>query len=98
TPQSGVDANRNGDTVDRTIVNPAGTFNVGSDVTALCSGGPCSQYTGAALAQHTVAYVAKNSNARYIRAQAGALANAGRNTLHMPGINNFDLSLAKRFN
>jgi hypothetical protein len=87
TPQSGVDANRNGDTVDRTIVNPAGTFNVGSDVTALKN-----------TRGDTVAYLAKNPNARYIRAQAGALANAGRNTLHMPGINNFDLSLAKRFN
>jgi hypothetical protein len=97
TPQSGTDSNGNGDTVDRTILNPAGQANLGSDVTALCSGGPCSQYTGAALTQHTVAYLAKNPNARYIRAQAGTFPTAGRNTLRMPGINNFDLSLAKRF-
>jgi hypothetical protein len=86
TPQSGVDANLNGDTVDRTIINPAGTANVGSDVTALKN-----------AKGDTVAYLATNPNARYIRAQKGAFANAGRNTLQMPGINNFDLSIAKNF-
>src|SRR5262249_35131108 len=86
TPQSGADANQNGDTVDRTIVNPAGTSNIGSDVTALKN-----------TAGSTVAYLAKNPNARYIKAQAGALTTAGRNTLEMPGINNWDMSLAKRF-
>ena len=82
-----MDSNQNGDTVDRTIINPAGTSNIGSNVTALknSSGG-------------TVAYLATNSNARYIRAAAGAYPNAGRNTLAMPGINNFDLSIAKKFN
>ena len=87
TPQSGADANLNGDTVDRTIINPAGDANTGSDVTALLNS-----------AGATVAYLAKNPNARYIRAQAGALTNAGRNTLRMPGINNFDLSIGKKFN
>ena len=46
----------------------------------------------------TVAYLANNPNARYITAGIGALPNAGRNTILMPGINNFDLSLAKKFN
>jgi hypothetical protein len=87
TPQSGDDANLNGDTVDRTIINPAGAANVGSDVTQLKNS------SGA-----VVAYLAKNPNARYIRAQLGALPTAGRNTLQMPGINNFDFSLAKKFN
>jgi hypothetical protein len=87
TPQSQADANLNGDTVDRTIINPSGTADVGSDVTALRNS-----------AGDTVAYLAKNPNARYIKANFGALPNAGRNTLGMPGINNFDLSLAKRFN
>src|ERR1700682_2516509 len=87
TPQSGADANQNGDTVDRTIINPAGIANAGSDVTALKNS------SGA-----TVGYLATNPNARYIRAKAGALTNAGRNTLQMPGINNFDLSLGKKFN
>jgi hypothetical protein len=87
TPQSGDDANLNGDTVDRTIVNPAGAANVGSGVTALRNS------SGA-----VVAYLANNPNARYIRAQLGAFPTAGRNTLQMPGINNFDFSLAKKFN
>jgi hypothetical protein len=46
----------------------------------------------------TVAYLATNPNARYITAGSGALANAGRNTIRMPGINNFDVSVAKKFN
>jgi hypothetical protein len=33
----------------------------------------------------------------YIRAGLGAFPNTGRNTLKMPGINNFDMSLGKRF-
>jgi hypothetical protein len=86
TPQSGDDANQNGDTVDRTIINPAGTATIGSDVKALKNS-----------AGATVAYLATNPSARYIRAQVGALPNAGRNTLQMPGINNFDISLGKRF-
>ncbi|MCL5742957.1 MAG: hypothetical protein M1541_03375, partial [Acidobacteria bacterium] len=36
--------------------------------------------------------------ARYIKAGKGAYPNGGRNTLQMPGINNFDLSAGKRFN
>ena len=87
TPQSSADANLNGDTVDRSIINPSGLFNVGSNVTALRNS-----------AGDTVAYLATNPNARYIKANFGALPNAGRNTLQMPGINNFDLSLAKKFN
>ena len=86
TPQSGADANGNGDAVDRTILNPAGDPNQGSDVTALKNS-----------RGDTVAYLAKNPNARYIRAQAGTFATAGRNTLRMPGINNWDLSLSKKF-
>jgi hypothetical protein len=87
TPQSGLDSNGNGDTVDRAIVNPAGQENVGSNVTALRNS------SGA-----TVAYLAANSNARYIRAGSGAFPSAGRNTLRMPGINNFDMSFGKKFN
>src|SRR5579885_764395 len=87
TPQSGVDANGNGDAVDRTIVNPAGQGNIGSGVTALKNS------SGA-----TVAYLATNPNARYIQAGSGTFANAGRNTIQMPGINNFDMSLGKKFN
>jgi hypothetical protein len=88
TVQSGTDTNINGDSAgDRTVINPAGDANRGSGVTTLKNS-----------AGATVAYLALDPSARYINAAAGALANGGRNTLQMPGINNFDLSLGKRFN
>ena len=37
------------------------------------------------------------SVARYIQTGNGALANAGRNTIQMPAIYNWDFSLGKRF-
>jgi hypothetical protein len=85
TPQSGVDTNQNGDTApDRVIFNPAGTPGVSSDVTALKNS------SGA-----TVAYLANNSNAQFIRAQVGALTNTGRNILPTPRINNVVFGIAK---
>ncbi len=42
--------------------------------------------------------MAKNPKARYVVADLGVFANAGRNTLAMPAINNVDLSLLKRLN
>jgi hypothetical protein len=45
----------------------------------------------------TVAYVALNSNARYVQAGPGAHENTGRNTLPMYRTNNFDASLIKKF-
>jgi hypothetical protein len=87
TAQSNVDANLNGDAAgDRTIINPAGNSHLGSGVTALKNS------SGA-----IVAYVANNPNAMYITAGQGARSNAGRNTILMPGINNFDISIAKKF-
>ena len=44
-----------------------------------------------------MAYVALNPGAQYIQAGAGALANAGRNTLQLPGIRNLDFSIFKNF-
>ena len=89
TAQANRDANLNIDSAgDRAIFNPAGTRGVGSDVTALtATAGP---NTG-----DTVAYVAKNPNAQYIRTGAGALANGSRNTLQTPGTNNIDLAVYK---
>jgi hypothetical protein len=88
TAQSAVDSNLNGDTAgDRTIFNPAGDSHLGSGVTALTNS-----------AGQIVAYLAKNPNAMYIQAGKGAFPTTGRNTLQMPGINNFDMSLGKRFN
>lgn len=94
TVQSGVDSNLNNDAAgDRTIVNPAGLANVGSGVTAYNAAGQVVKPGDPG----TVAYVANNPNARYIVAQAGARANGGRNTMQLPAINNFDLSIIKRF-
>jgi hypothetical protein len=107
TVQSGVDSNLNGDSAgDRTIFNPAGVSGTGSDVSPLCQTGapvsPCSltpdAVSGAILdAPYIVGYSATTPNAQYIKAQLGALATAGRNSLKTVGINNFDLSLGKKF-
>jgi hypothetical protein len=86
TVQSGLDSNLNGDSAgDRVIINPDGADRVGTDVT------PLRNSSGA-----TVAYLANDPNARFIRAAAGAFANAGRSLLPLRGINNVDLSFMKR--
>lgn len=93
TPQSGVDSNLNGDSApDRTIFNPNGVPGTGSTVDPICNNG--APTCGAA---NIVGYVAKNSNAQYIQAELGALATAGRNTAQTPRINNWDLTVVKRF-
>ena len=87
TVQSGLDSNRNLDgATDRVVVNPNGIDGTGSDVTALTNSGG-----------HVVGYLADNPDARYIKAGAGVFPNGGRNTLPLRGINNFDLSVSKRF-
>jgi hypothetical protein len=88
TAQSGRDANMNFDSAgDRTIRNMSGDPLLGSEVDALTNS-----------AGAVVGYLARNPNAMYIRAGVGAYPDSGRNTVHMPGINNFDFSLAKVFN
>ncbi len=87
TVQSSRDVNGNGDTAgDRGIFNPKGTPGLSSDVTALKN-----------TAGATVAYLAKNSNAQYIRGGSFALMNLGRNTLPARHINNLDFTALKRF-
>ncbi len=87
TPQSAVDSNLNLDTAgDRVIVNPNGVAGVGSDATALKNS-----------AGQTVAYLAVNPNAQFIKAQQGALATSGRNILPTNPINNIDMSVSKSF-
>ncbi len=87
TVQSGRDGNLNGDSAgDRAIVNPAGDPTKGTDVTALKNS-----------AGKTVAYLANDASARYIRSGLGSFGNAGRNTLPTNHINNFDMSLMKKF-
>jgi hypothetical protein len=101
TIRSGVDSNLNGDNAgDRSIINPTGTQGTASTVTPLlrtCTAfntdGSCSQ----SAASRTVGYVATNPNAQYIQAGVGALTNAGRNTLQLPGIRNLDFSIFKNF-
>jgi len=84
---SGIDSNLNGDPApDRTIINPNGVANTSSTVSPLLNS------SGA-----VVAYLADNPNAQYIQAGVGALANAGRNTLQLPAIQNLDFSLFKDF-
>jgi hypothetical protein len=94
TPISGIDSNLNGDTAaDRTVVNLNGVRGTGTGVTAIDA-------TGAAVPlgdASTVAYVADNPNAQYIRAGLGAIANAGRNTLRTPGFNRTDMTILKNF-
>jgi hypothetical protein len=93
TVQSNLDSNLNGDSAgDRVIVNSAGAANVGSGVTGYNALGQVATTSGS-----IVAYVANNSNARYIVAGSGALANSGRNTFPLHRINNIDLSVKKRF-
>jgi hypothetical protein len=97
TPQSTADANINGDAAgDRVIINTAGVPGTSSDVTPLCIGGPCSRFTIASDRDKvTVAYLANNGNAQFIRAQRGALTNSGRNIIPSRGINNWDFNVAK---
>jgi hypothetical protein len=94
TPQSGIDSNLNGDSApDRTVFNPNGAPGTGTTVTPVCNNGAAT--CGAA---NIVGYVAANPNAQYIQAGLGALATAGRNTAQTPRINNWDMTVVKRFN
>jgi hypothetical protein len=94
TVQSNVDSNLNGDSAgDRAVLNPSGAAMVGTGVTAYNAAGQVVDIGSPT----TVAYVANNSNARYIVAQVGALASAGRNTFPLKPTDNIDLSLVKRF-
>jgi hypothetical protein len=78
----------NGDSAgDRTFINTQGDPHKGSDVTELTN-----------TAGQVVGYLATDPSARYITAGRGALANGGRNTLPTRPIDNFDMSLGKRFN
>ena len=103
TVQDATDSNLNGDSAgDRAIVNSSGVPGTGSAVTALANSTiACPATNGvvpAVCVQNTVAYVANNPNAQYIRAGLGALSNEGRNTLPLPRISTWDVSVTKRLN
>jgi hypothetical protein len=94
TVQSGLDTNLNNDSAgDRSIVNPAGAASVGTGVTGYNAQGQAVAAGNASI----VAYVANNSNARYVVAAQGALANGGKNTFPLHPTNNIDMSVKKRF-
>jgi hypothetical protein len=97
TAQSNVDANANGDAAgDRAIVNIAGDPTRGTDTRTVCWNGSVRSF-GCTDAGNIVGYVANDSSAMFVRAQRGALANAGRNTLSSPGRTNFDMTVYKSF-
>jgi hypothetical protein len=103
TVRSGLDANLNGDTAgDRAFLNPNGQGNTATDVVAINSAGAVIPYivngqTNPALA-NTVAYVANDATARFVRARPGTRPNIGRNAyLRIPDINNWDISVKKNF-
>jgi hypothetical protein len=98
---SAIDSNLNGDSAaDRSIENPNGVRGTASTVTPLlktCTSfnddGSCAQ----SASQRTVGYLANNPNAQYIQAGRGVVTTSARNTLSLPGINNFDFSVFKNF-
>jgi len=95
TVRSGIDSNLNGDNAgDRAIINVNGMPGTDSAVTAINAAGQTVKIGDPT----TVAYIANTPNAQYIQAGLGALANAGRNTLQLPGIRNVDFSIFKNFN
>jgi hypothetical protein len=95
TIQSGVDSNLNSDSAgDRTVINASGAAKIGSGVTGYNAQGQAV----AAGDPSIVAYVADNSNARYIVAGLGAHATGGRNTFPLDHTNNFDVAFMKRVN
>jgi hypothetical protein len=98
TIQSGIDSNGNGDAdTDRAILNPGGTEGVGSLVTRVCRD-PATGTTSvnaSCAASNTIGYAANNSNAKYIQAGLGAVANLGRNTFDSPAFNIWNLALQK---
>ncbi len=104
TIQSGVDSNGNGDSAgDRVILNPNGVGRTGTGVRFVCrsAGGGTSTAASAAACggnASVIGYVATNSDARYVQAQQGTVANVGRNTVDAEHFNVWNMSLFKSFN
>jgi hypothetical protein len=103
TAQSGIDSNFSGDQApQRTIYNPGGVKGTGTGVTPLCNStvpvGDCpTTLTDAEENPSGVVGYLANSNAQYVQAGYGALADVGRNTLQLAPINDVDLTALKRF-
>ncbi len=103
TVQSGVDANGNLDTAgDRVILNPNGTGRTGTAVRFVCRNASGVTSTAASASAcggnaSVVGYVAANSSARYVQAQAGTVANVGRNTIDSEHFNVWNMAIFKNF-
>ncbi len=101
TIQSGVDSNGNFDSAgDRVILNPNGTGRTGTGVQFVCrNAAGNTSVAGSASAcggnASVVGYVAANPTARYVQAQAGAVANVGRNTVDSEYFNLWNMALFK---
>ncbi len=98
---SGVDANGDLDSAaDRAILNPNGSGLTGSGVNFVVRGptGATSISTTNPGNASVVGYVAKNSSARFVVADVGAVSTVGRDTVRSPKIDNFDLSFFKNNN
>src|SRR5262249_59088839 len=84
-----------------TIINPAGGGLTATTVQQVCNDGAggatriITATSAACTSNNVVGYVAVNSNARFVQAGLGALANAGRDTVNTPGLNIWNMSLFK---
>ncbi len=99
TVQSSIDSNLNGDSAaDRAWINVNGAAHTASDVFGLDrQGNRISVSAPATEVNRVVAWVASDSNARYVRAGYGVQPTGGRNTEPTRPINNIDLTVQKRF-
>lgn len=97
TLQSGTDSNLNNDSAgDRSVFNPAGTANRGSDVNSVCEDAGGNTFVGTCDANNpTIGYVAIDPSARYVVAGPGALATVGRNSFRSPGFGVLNMSIFK---
>jgi hypothetical protein len=91
-----VDANGNGDTAgDRAVLNINGDPRRGTAVNWLLRSGQIVP-SGSAPDSEVVGYIAIDPRAMFVLADVGARATAGRNLIHAPGINNWDLAFFKK--
>jgi hypothetical protein len=97
TPLAQRDLNGNFDTAgDRSIINPTGDRNKGTDVLAVTKSRTFVPL-GSVPSSQVVGYVSRDPNAFWVRGDVGALATAGRNLIRAAAINNFDLTFTKKF-
>jgi hypothetical protein len=86
---------------DRPVFNPAGVGNTASDFGFVCAGpGGATTTSGANAACGTddtavVGYYALDPSAKYVNAGLGTFSNLGRNTFRSPGVNVWNMGIAK---